>query len=137
MSNRSLRTIRSKMPDSLPAVQVSAALDEVFAAEDSGAELSADVAATLFEVMVRAAENIDWLSDSDEARILDWVARKWTFRDPGLFRILGTIAVNLKSEDARRFLEDRSSETSDPVQRERLQSLLSQRQQSEAREADE
>ena len=134
MSTRSLRTIRSKMPDSLPADRVSAALDEIFAVEESGGDLPADVAATLFEVMVRAAENVEWLSDADEARILKWVADKWTFRDPSLFRLLGTIAVNLKGDKARRLLEDRLAEASDPFQRERLESLLAQRKQSESSE---
>jgi len=76
------------------------------------------------EVMIRAAENDSWLSDAEQARILEWLTVKWANEPPAYFSRLCALTSNLKLDGARGLLEEKLAAEQDSSRRERIQRIL-------------
>ena len=123
MSARSLQRIKVDMPDWLTPGQVGDTLAEVFEAAADGEEVEA-AAEVLMEVMVRAAENEEWIDDANERLILTWVRRNWTDEPRALFNRLCALAANLQLPEAQALLQARHDEQSDADLKAELRAVL-------------
>ncbi len=120
MTAKSLRRIVAEMPDWLSPEEVNTTLANIF--EAGAGDTPQAFADALMELMLRAAENDQWLSDDDQHRILAWIREHWATEPPSFFNRLCALTANLKLEEAQALLEEKCETETDP---DRLQTLKS------------
>jgi hypothetical protein len=110
------RTLKQLKPDlqiGMEMEQVEALLPEIFAAAQSGAEQPMEVATVFLDAIGCAAENYQRISPAAEQTMLDWIKAHWATTPTDYFKKLCAILVNLKTDQARVFLEEQQAAATD------------------------
>jgi hypothetical protein len=110
---KTLKQLNAELEIGMEMEQLEALLPEIFAVVQSGAEQPLEVATVFRDAISCAAEIHERISPAAEQTILDWVKAHWATTPTDYFKKLCAILVNLKTDQARVFMEEQQAAATD------------------------